>query len=416
MFACSWYVQHAPIPKPVITAPAEGISVPVGSTQTASCTCGDDLDKRMPEQQIVADTLSFVWSGDGNFSPGTGASVNWTAPTGTGDATISVTADDSPKYDDTPVASDPRTVTVVAVDKIQYNDPDSGYVDAPGTLYVMKGTTVTFKAIPDPAGAAWPDEKPAWGGSSGASGTGATKAVTFDTTSSTKTDYRTVTAECGNTVTVNVVVHELTGYHEPDDWFPGRAAGKYGVAEKVHLSFTASPGVTADQMGGLLWIQVAGSGDLDDGGSGLATYYCHWTTDSVTLRLTVQSGPSKDKYVDMGFSVIPPNGAIFVRKPGSGLRHFFGLSTCGFLGWAYLRPTHVSFTRIDYGEGTCDATLDGWFADKYPSGYPHPPNGPIEVGDGDSTDGCRVLGEDMVYSGASYPACLCHWVADLGDT
>ena len=47
------------------------------------------------------------------------------------------------------------------------------------------------------------------GGTSGASGTGGTASVTFSTASSSATDFKTVTATCGNTVTVNVLVVTL---------------------------------------------------------------------------------------------------------------------------------------------------------------------------------------------------------------
>jgi hypothetical protein len=64
--------------------------------------------------------------------------------------------------------------------------------------------------LPAPEGAQWPEGKPQWSGTSGATGTGQTATVTFNTTSSSSTDYKTVIAECGNTVTANVIVYETT--------------------------------------------------------------------------------------------------------------------------------------------------------------------------------------------------------------
>ncbi len=94
---------------------------------------------------------------------------------------------------------------VVGVDKIEVQE-GSAWVDRTGqTIYVDVGTTVSFRAQPIPSGASWPAEKPVWSGSSGASGTSETKTVTFNTTSTTATDYKTVIAECGNEVTVNVI-------------------------------------------------------------------------------------------------------------------------------------------------------------------------------------------------------------------
>ena len=298
--------------------------------------------------------------------------------------------------------TDSDTVTVVKVDKIQYNDPDSGYTDVTGTLYVMKGTTVTFKAIPDPSGASWPSGKPVWGGTSGASGTGSTKDVTFNTKSSSTADFKTVTAECGNTVTVNVIVYSLTGKHVAQDYFDDRATIKYGAAEVVNLSFTVSPtGITAAQMGGLAWSKVAGSGTLQDNGNGLGTYTCHWTTDSVTLRLTVQAGPSKNKYVDMGFSVVPPSDGYMIQKPGTNIWHIINTASVGFKGWSYLRPKDVSFTNIQRREGGCFAVATGFYA--YQNGLYHPVGAWWEVSNGNSTTGCRVECDDTVQADPKGP-------------
>jgi hypothetical protein len=207
----------------------------------------------------------------------------------------------------------------------------------------MKGTTVTFKGIIDPGGAAWPSGKPVWGGTAGANGTGETKDVAFNATGD-----QTVTTECGNTVTVNVKVYELTGYHAPKDWFTGRATTKYGAAEGVDLSFTVNPvGITAAQMGGLSWSLVSGDGDVDNSGtSGTGTYTAHWTNSVVTIRLSVQSGPSKGNFVDAGLTVVKPTGVRFIQKPNSGIWHVQYTSTIGFKGWFYLDPKDVSFKNI----------------------------------------------------------------------
>ena len=94
------------------------------------------------------------------------------------------------------------------MDRIQWNNGGT-WTDVPNPLIVAKGTLVTFVAITNPSGATWLAGKPVWGGTSGASGTGETTQVTFSTTSSSTTDFKTVTAECGNTVTVNVLVVEI---------------------------------------------------------------------------------------------------------------------------------------------------------------------------------------------------------------
>jgi hypothetical protein len=85
----------------------------------------------------------------------------------------------------------------------------TSYQDVTGVLYVCQGGSITFKATPDSCKDPFPGGEPRWSGSSGASGTGPTKQVSFTTLSSSSTDYKTVTAKCGNLVTANVVVGKV---------------------------------------------------------------------------------------------------------------------------------------------------------------------------------------------------------------
>ena len=94
-------------------------------------------------------------------------------------------------------------LAVVEIEKLQYSLGGGAYADVTATLYVSKGGSITFKAIGNPTGG-WPSSKPAWSGSAGATGTGETKTVTFNTAGTC-----TVSAECGNTITANVTVVEV---------------------------------------------------------------------------------------------------------------------------------------------------------------------------------------------------------------
>ena len=98
------------------------------------------------------------------------------------------------------------------VKELQYRlDAQSPFAAVPSPLVVPLGQSVEFRAMPDPVNATvWPDGKPAWSGSSGASGSGETISVTFNTLSTGATDYKTVSVECGNTITANVIVYTLT--------------------------------------------------------------------------------------------------------------------------------------------------------------------------------------------------------------
>jgi hypothetical protein len=99
---------------------------------------------------------------------------------------------------------------IVEVEKVQYKIGDGEFEDCPDPLIVLKGTEVTFKAIRNPSGSQWPIGKPVWSGTSGITGQYETKAFTFNTLSTSSSDYKTVIAECGLEVTVNVLVCDIT--------------------------------------------------------------------------------------------------------------------------------------------------------------------------------------------------------------
>ena len=407
---CVTYEPGAGITSVTVTAPTDGSSVAAGATITASCTTATDTDVRKctgePDQNVT-DPVTHTWSGSGSYSPGVGTGVNWTAPTAAGNATITVTADDSPLANEQPTTKS-VTVKVVKVSKIQYNDPDSGYVDVPGTLYVMKDTTVTFKAVKDPADAAWPGGKPVWAGTAGASGTGETKGVAFDATGD-----KTVTAECGNTVTVNVKVYELTGHHVAQDNFDGRATTDYGVKEIANLAFLTDPEyISGAEMGGLSWSLTAGSGSVSNSGtSGTGIYTAPVAASTVTLTLTVLSGPSKDRHVDMGFAVVAPSGTRMTRV-NTKVWHVKSTASAGIQTYYWLDPKTVSFKNVDFAEGSCVATnVSGFYQtcapwNSYPTGGSMPDHLPSyfgAIGPGNSTTGCMVEHTDDANTGGQSP-------------
>jgi hypothetical protein len=100
------------------------------------------------------------------------------------------------------------------VAQIQYLK-DGAFVNVPSPLLnVLKGETVTFKAIPSPVGSLFfyasdGPHDPTWSGVSGATGVGETTAVTFNTLSKNTKDYKTVIATVqngGGSKTANVIV------------------------------------------------------------------------------------------------------------------------------------------------------------------------------------------------------------------
>lgn len=403
------YYAHTPITDVSITGTlSNGDSVSISSDYTMTCTTSTDTDKYCDDTgwHYPSDPVTHTWSGPGAFNPTTGTSVTWTAPSSTGDKTITVTADDSPLYDET-AKTDSITVKVVKVDKLQYWDGISSiWVDIGSTLYVAKDDAVIFKAIPDPSGASWPSGKPVWGGE--ASGTGPTTPVTFNTLSNSTSDYKTVTAECGNTppVKVNVIVYDFEGTLTPDDGppsFAGRSMTDYGIAETVDLNCTITLGLTASQVGGLKWSEGLGKGSLSNVTNyGTADYDAGAYPGTANLYLSVQSGPSRESFRNYVRNITEPD-AYMIQEPNTGIWHEQGTASVGFKGYIYLTPMNVSFDNLQFREYSCPAILKGFYKDKYPDGYDHPIRSPVAVGSGNISTGCRVLGTDTVSTGPHTP-------------
>lgn len=248
------------------------------------------------------------------------------------------------------------------VGKVQYQS-DSNYVDVSGTLYVLKGTSVTFKAVPDPSNTTFASGRPVWSGSSGASGTGETTSVTFNNVSSNTSDYKTVVATSSNNVTVNVIVFDLNGVLTPANDFTGRSYIRFGIEEEVHLSFSSTPSLTASQLGGLRWkITTIGSGNgtLPPADDGAGTYNAPDTAKSVTLKLEILNGPSKGNGITKDISIVEPTDAFITI--GSGIQHTVNTWSAGFKGRIHVTPDDVSFMNLSFYEGSAQAHSSGWLA------------------------------------------------------
>jgi len=233
-------------------------------------------------------------------------------------------------------------LNATSVNKIQYQGA-TGFVDIPATLYVLKGTSVTFKAIPAPDGSVWPANTPTWGGV--ASGTGATTAVAFNTLSTSATDFKTVTAALGNTITVNVVVYDINPIAKPADQFsPTRSQTTYGIGETVNLSFTTSPsGVTPDS---IQWTVVGG------GIVNANTYTASPTPGAVTLTLRLTTGPSLGVSRSLNPQVIAPSTGSELNFDGTDQKyHLQNTTSAAFYGYFIASsPTSVSFAKVKIRE------------------------------------------------------------------
>lgn len=284
------------------------------------------------------------------------------------------------------------------IQKIQYQEVGtSNYIDISGTLYVLKDTTVVFKAIPNPANGTFPSGQPTWSGTSGATGTGQTKSVTFNTVSSSTTDYKTVIAKAsanGSPKTVNVIVYELTGTLTPVDNFQGRSLIKFGLEEIVNLSFTANPSITATQASGLRWTIGNGTGQLPQQDDGIGTYTAPESAESSTLKLSVLNGPSKNQSITVDITILAPSNGYLVKT--SNIEHTFGDFGGAFQGRIYFEPRDVSFSRIGFREGTTTGVATGYLL-RYLNGYIHTATPvTVPIGQCSIADGCRILGTDTI--------------------
>jgi len=88
---------------------------------------------------------------------------------------------------------------------------------------------VIFKAIGSPDGAGWPEDKPAWSGTSGANGTGTTKTITFSDTGNFS-----IAAECGAAISSTISVKTLSVSADKISICAG------GIASPVHQTAIAA--------------------------------------------------------------------------------------------------------------------------------------------------------------------------------
>ena len=134
-----YYTQNTPITPVSITSPSNNYVVCIDQTITLTCSTSTDSDiyhhcvNNVWTEEPVDDPVTHTWSGAGTFDPTTGTSVTWTAPSTAGQYTITVTATDSPKYDDSLDNPDPTdSITVYVIDDLTVF-PREAYVCVSGT-------------------------------------------------------------------------------------------------------------------------------------------------------------------------------------------------------------------------------------------------------------------------------------------
>jgi hypothetical protein len=281
------------------------------------------------------------------------------------------------------------------VAKIQYEQPSGTWNDCPTVLYVLKGSSVTFKAV-STASIAWLSNSPVWSGTSGVSGYGETTAFTFNTLSSSTSDSKTVEASSGprgNSVTVFIIIYDLTGTLTPVDNFDQRSQLKYGLEELVNLDFKTTPaGITAAQAGGLTWsADKIGKVVNDTGDTGKAKYDAKHIAGDASLNLMIQSGPCKGQSKSYARELVAPSDTWMKRVNPSRVFHKKNIASVGIELYYYLMPNYVSFKNLRFAEGSAPAEdAEGVLAtmDAHPTQSP----GAIQIES--IFTGCRVVVSD----------------------
>lgn len=298
-------------------------------------------------------------------------------------------------------------------------------------LFIPLGTTVEFKAVATGAAVPVNFASAAWSGTSGATGTGATKSVLFNAASAAKNSRKAVTVSFSNqTVTLQCVVYTLTPTVTFVDNIGGaHSANELGVDERITLGFQTTPvGITAAEAGGLKWsvsglidrkkdgiVQQAAdknSAPLEDG----AGYYIapYLTGDAgqalpasknVQIRLSICNGPLKGCGIDKTFRVHLP--IAHMKKMVNTEKHFQNYASAGFQGEIFLFPRTVSFRTLRWREAGGRPVHTGPFSTQSWANATHKPTTfegqaatDMPVDAGNAANGCKILQIDSVFSGA----------------
>ena len=248
-----------------------------------------------------------------------------------------------------------RVTPTVTVDHISWQIGGSTWSTS-SSLTVAQGTTVAFQAFPNPR-AAWPSGQPVWGGTSGASGTGGTASVTFSTASS---NYQTVTATCGNTATVYVLVGSFALSLSADDNFTGRSLVRVGVGETGGLAVQLGTGMNLSDFTPFTWSVTGGTALTlsNTSSNGTARFTAGDVKGDVTVTLTDKTGHS----VNYAVTVVEPTNetaSVFDTFPRPA-----GQRSANMKLHVSMNPTDVSFSKVKILEISGDSTdFGGYFKD-----------------------------------------------------
>ncbi len=189
----------------------------------------------------------------------------------------------------------------------------------------------------------------------------------------------------------------VTGTATPQDNFAGRSANSFGVAERLNLAAAIVPnGLTGTNIGGLQWDVPTGGGAIGAAvpATGAGFYTNDGTVGATRLRLRIVNAPYAGLVVQtIDRTAVAPNNALMTQQAGQ-LHHRNGQWSAGFYGEIWLRPTNVSFNRVQFSEGVGNVAANGYLADF--NGTAHAQGVWCTLTNGNAATGNRVNGTDTV--------------------
>lgn len=195
----------------------------------------------------------------------------------------------------------------VYVDRLQYR-LGPGWFDVPaGPIYVLKGTRVTFRALP--AGGKWGHCKLHWTSAIPMAGRGSVRSLVFSHVARHRGDFQILSARAGTLLSARVLVYDLEPTMTPVEMFPGRSMNDFGLGEDVRLGIKVTPFLPVQKIGRLGWATTGfpGTAAIQDAGrpDGKAILSLGFDDVGYTIRLSVMSGPSRGQYHDMTMTSSP---------------------------------------------------------------------------------------------------------------
>ncbi len=175
------------------------------------------------------------------------------------------------------------SATAVGISKLQYKIGNSEFIDVPNPIGMLKDEQISIKAIPTPSDASFPSGKPEWGGTANLSGSSDTASGTLSDVSTSDQDFKTVTAKCGNTVSANIIVAELT--------FDGRMknTGDYSTSDVTIAAGALGSDVHQAEIRVNVSPAVSIKGEirlsLSDGGAGYTSSSWYWGVTATPAKL-----------------------------------------------------------------------------------------------------------------------------------